>query len=140
MHRKDYTSGKRVAAWTAIRAEVVQRRSGCADARLWPEQDEDARRDRRAALPKRWQASPYFARMGGRVHRTSSQGRCSMSGRARANGEGSIFPYRNGFAAYAWVTKPDGLRARKYVYGKTREDVHEKWIKLQQQARDGPVA
>ena len=39
--------------------------------------------------------------------------------RTRANGEGSIFPYRNGYAAYAWVTKPDGRRARKYVYGKT---------------------
>ncbi|MFI6128477.1 hypothetical protein [Micromonospora sp. NPDC051141] len=29
------------------------------------------------------------------------------------------FPYRNGFAAYVWVTKPDGRRTRKYVYGKT---------------------
>jgi integrase len=26
--------------------------------------------------------------------------------RARANGEGSIYPHRNGFAAYAWVTSP----------------------------------
>jgi hypothetical protein len=63
-----------------------------------------------------------------------------MSGRVRANGEGSIFPYRNGFAAYVWVNKPDGKRARKYVYGKTREIVHEKWIALHQQARQGPVA
>ncbi|MDZ5446910.1 tyrosine-type recombinase/integrase [Micromonospora sp. 4G57] len=63
-----------------------------------------------------------------------------MPGRARANGEGSIFPYRNGFAAYVWVTKPDGRRTRKYVYGKTREAVHEKWIKLHQQAKAGPVA
>lgn len=60
--------------------------------------------------------------------------------RSRANGEGSIFPYRNGYAAYAWVTKPDGKRARKYVYGKTREEVHEKWVKLQGQAQQGPVA
>jgi integrase len=63
-----------------------------------------------------------------------------MAGRSRANGEGSIFPYRNGYAAYVWVTKPDGLRTRKYVYGKTREDVHTKWIKLHQQAKAGPVA
>jgi len=63
-----------------------------------------------------------------------------MPGRARANGEGSIFPYRNGFAAYVWVTKPDGRRTRKYVYGKTREAVHDKWIKLHQQAKQGPVA
>ncbi|NDL60979.1 site-specific integrase [Phytoactinopolyspora mesophila] len=62
-----------------------------------------------------------------------------MSGRARANGEGSIFPYRNGFAAYAWVVRPDGRRMRKYVYGKTREIVHEKWIKLQQDAKQGPM-
>jgi integrase len=60
--------------------------------------------------------------------------------RKRANGEGSIFPYRNGYAAYVWVTKPDGKRTRKYVYGKTRDEVHEKWIKLHQQARQGPVA
>ncbi|SCF32018.1 Site-specific recombinase XerD [Micromonospora matsumotoense] len=63
-----------------------------------------------------------------------------MPARTRANGEGSIFPYRNGFAAYVWVTKPDGKRTRKYVYGPTREVVHDKWIKLHQQAKDGPVA
>ncbi|HET9256766.1 MAG TPA: site-specific integrase [Pseudonocardiaceae bacterium] len=63
-----------------------------------------------------------------------------MSTRARASGEGSIFPYRNGFAAYVWVTQPNGQRQRKYVYGKTREQVHEKWLKLQQQARQGPMA
>jgi integrase len=63
-----------------------------------------------------------------------------MPGRARANGEGSIFPYRNGFAAYVWVTKPDGKRTRKYVYGSTREAVHDKWIKLHQQAKAGSVA
>ena len=63
-----------------------------------------------------------------------------MPGRARANGEGSIFPYRNGFAAYVWVEKPDGKRGRKWVYGKTREEVHDKWIKLHGQAKAGPVA
>jgi len=63
-----------------------------------------------------------------------------MNHRIRANGEGSIFPCRNGFAAYAWVTKPDGRRARKYVYGQTREIVHGKWLDLQQRAKQGPVA
>ena len=62
-----------------------------------------------------------------------------MNRRVRANGEGSIFPYRNGFAAYAWVTKPDGRRARKYVYGKTREIVHDQWLELQQRAKRGAV-
>ncbi|MFE7646460.1 site-specific integrase [Streptomyces phaeoluteigriseus] len=61
-----------------------------------------------------------------------------MSGK-RGNGEGSIYPYKNGFAAYAWVTTPEGDRKRKYVYGKTREDVHDKWIKLHSEAKQGPV-
>lgn len=61
-------------------------------------------------------------------------------GRNRANGEGSIFPYRNGYAAYVWVTTPIGTRNRKYVYGKTRDEVHDKWIKLQSRAKQGPVA
>ncbi|WP_235457870.1 site-specific integrase [Streptomyces olivochromogenes] len=58
----------------------------------------------------------------------------------RGNGEGSIYPYRNGFAAYVWVTTPDGNRKRKYVYGPTRKDVHEKWVKLHSEAKKGPVA
>jgi integrase len=62
-----------------------------------------------------------------------------MTGRARASGEGSIFPYKNGFAAYAWVRTPTGKRAKKWVYGKTREQVHQKWIDLQHQARDTAV-
>jgi integrase len=62
------------------------------------------------------------------------------TGRARENGEGSIYPYKNGFAAYAWVTTPHGTRRRKYVYGKTRDVVHDKWLTLQQQAKKGPMA
>lgn len=62
-----------------------------------------------------------------------------MSGK-RGNGEGSIYPYKNGFAAYAWVTTPDGRKKRKYVYGKTRTDVHDKWIRLHTEAKKGPVA
>ena len=57
----------------------------------------------------------------------------------RRNGECSIFPYRNGYAAYAWVTTPDGERKRKWVYGKTHDEVHAKWIKLQSTAAEGPV-
>ena len=62
-----------------------------------------------------------------------------MSGK-RGNGEGSIYPYRKGFAAYAWVTTPTGKRDRKYVYGKTRSEVHDKWLKLHTAAKAGPVA
>jgi integrase len=40
----------------------------------------------------------------------------------------------------AWVTTPAGRRRRKYLYGKTRDDVHDKWIKLLNDARRGPIA
>lgn len=62
-----------------------------------------------------------------------------MSGK-RSNGEGSIYARGNGFAAYAWVTTPTGRRDRKYVYGKTRPEVHDKWLKLHTAAKAGPVA
>jgi integrase len=63
-----------------------------------------------------------------------------MTARSRENGEGSIYPYKNGFAAYAWVDTPDGQRKRKYVYGKTRDIVHDKWIEVTSKAKKGPVA
>ena len=57
----------------------------------------------------------------------------------RHNGEGSIFPYRNGYAAYVRITTPAGRRQRKYVHGKSRDIVHAKWIDLARQASRGPV-
>jgi hypothetical protein len=57
----------------------------------------------------------------------------------RANREGSIFPYRGRYAAYVWVTTPTGERKRRWVYGKTRDETHDKWVKLQAQAAAGPV-
>jgi excisionase family DNA binding protein len=60
--------------------------------------------------------------------------------RTRANGEGSIFPYRNGYAAYVWVTTPAGRRTRKWLYGKSREDVHVKWVEFTGKASRGVVA
>jgi integrase len=62
-----------------------------------------------------------------------------MSGK-RGNGEGSVYPYKNGFAAYVWVDTPEGERKRKYVYGPTRTLVHEKWVRLHSEASKGPVA
>ena len=61
-----------------------------------------------------------------------------MAGK-RANGEGSIFPYKDRYAAYVWVTQPDGSRRRKWVYGKTREECHDKWLILHAAAKRGPV-
>ncbi len=60
--------------------------------------------------------------------------------RTRANNEGSIFPYKNGWAGYVWVTTPEGNKTRKWAYGKTREETHDKWLKLHEQAAKGPVA
>ncbi|WP_214111074.1 tyrosine-type recombinase/integrase [Acrocarpospora catenulata] len=57
----------------------------------------------------------------------------------RANGEGSVFPYKDGWAGYVWVTTPEGKRTRKWVYGKTREETHEKWVQLHAEAKRGPV-
>jgi len=57
----------------------------------------------------------------------------------RANDEGSIFPYRKGFAAYVWITTPSDKRQRKYVYGRTREIVHGRWVELTRKAARGPV-
>jgi len=58
----------------------------------------------------------------------------------RGNGEGSIYPYRAGYAGHVWVTTPDGHRRRKYVYGKSYDEVRRKWIELHARARAGPVA
>jgi hypothetical protein len=80
------------------------------------------------------------SRVGRRVRGPSRQrGGVMAARRTRPNGEGSIFPYRNGFAAYVWVDKPDGRRGRKWLYGKTREEVHDKWISLHSRAKAGPV-
>ena len=62
-----------------------------------------------------------------------------MSTAKRHNGEGSIFPYKNGFAAYVWITTPAGRRQRKWAYGKTREEVHGKWVELTRRASKGPM-
>lgn len=59
--------------------------------------------------------------------------------RTRANGEGSIYAFRSGFAAYVWVTLPSGERRRKYVYGASREIVHERWLALHRLAKERPV-
>ena len=57
----------------------------------------------------------------------------------RHNGEGSIYPYRKGFAAHVWVTSPTGRRQRRWVYGKTWEETHAKWLALTGEAQRGPM-
>ncbi|MCU7822210.1 tyrosine-type recombinase/integrase [Kitasatospora sp. DSM 101779] len=56
----------------------------------------------------------------------------------RANGEGTITRRKDGrYAAAAYVYKPDGTRARKWVYGKTRAEVASKLTEMQEKTRQG---
>ena len=58
----------------------------------------------------------------------------------RHNGEGSIYPVKDGYRGYVWCTNPAGERYRKYVKGKTYEETQAAWLKLRDQASRGPVA
>ncbi|MFE3016716.1 tyrosine-type recombinase/integrase [Streptomyces sp. NPDC059256] len=56
----------------------------------------------------------------------------------RANGEGTITKRSDGrYQAAAYVYRPDGTRVRKFVYGRTREDVGAKLIEMQNKTRQG---
>jgi hypothetical protein len=63
-------------------------------------------------------------------------------GTRRQSGEGSIYPYPHGFRAYVWVTTSTGRRQRKYVSGKTRDEVREKYLARPVVSRqvDGSIA
>ncbi|MBT3167848.1 site-specific integrase [Streptomyces sp. Vc74B-19] len=56
----------------------------------------------------------------------------------RANGEGTITKRSDGrYHAAAYVYRPDGTRTRKFVYGRTREEVADKLTELQEKTRQG---
>ncbi|MFF5758963.1 tyrosine-type recombinase/integrase [Streptomyces longwoodensis] len=56
----------------------------------------------------------------------------------RANGEGTITKRADGrYHAAAYVFRPDGTRTRKFVYGKTREEVADKLTEMQEMTRQG---
>ncbi|MFJ6778416.1 tyrosine-type recombinase/integrase [Streptomyces yangpuensis] len=56
----------------------------------------------------------------------------------RANGEGTITKRADGrYQAAAYVYRPDGTRVRKFAYGKTREEVSDKLIEMQDKTRQG---
>jgi integrase len=90
-------------------------------------------------MPKTTLATPEEPDDSDKAKTADRPGRRSRN-RKRANGEGSIFPYRNGYAAYVWVSTPAGDRKKKWVYGKSREIVHTKYVKLLNEAAQGPVA
>ncbi|MGW3713057.1 tyrosine-type recombinase/integrase [Streptomyces albogriseolus] len=56
----------------------------------------------------------------------------------RANGEGTITKRKDGrYHAAAYVYRPDGTRTRKFVYGKTRDEVADKLTEMQEMTRHG---
>lgn len=56
----------------------------------------------------------------------------------RANGEGTITKRSDGrYQAAAYVFRPDDTQVRKFVYGKTRDEVSAKLIEMQDKTRQG---
>ncbi|WP_328922146.1 tyrosine-type recombinase/integrase [Streptomyces griseoaurantiacus] len=56
----------------------------------------------------------------------------------RANGEGTITRRKDGrYQAAAYVYRPDGTRTRRFVYGRTREEVADKLTEMQEMTRQG---
>ncbi len=53
----------------------------------------------------------------------------------RHNGEGPIYPVKDGYRGYVWCTKPTGERYRKYVKGKSYDETQRAWLKLRDEAR-----
>jgi integrase len=58
----------------------------------------------------------------------------------RHNGEGSIYPVKDGYRGYVWCINAAGERYRKYVKGKTYDETQAAWFKLRDEANRGPVA
>src|ERR1700761_2989838 len=76
--------------------------------------------------------------MGRRLHSARSRKGHRMS--RRHNGEGSIYPVKDGYRGYVWCTSPAGQRYRKYIKGKTYEDTQAAWLKLRNEASRNVVA
>jgi integrase len=58
----------------------------------------------------------------------------------RGNSEGSLYPVPGGWRGYAWCTRPDGTRYRKYRQRASYYETRKALDKLREQASRGPVA
>jgi integrase len=58
----------------------------------------------------------------------------------RRNGEGSIYPVKNGYRGYVWCTSPDGTPYRKYCQRATYDATRKALDKLREEASRGPIA
>ncbi|MHA6631778.1 site-specific integrase [Pseudonocardia sichuanensis] len=64
----------------------------------------------------------------------------SRRARKRGNGEGTISKRADGrYTAAIYVTRPDGTRGRKWIYGRTRAEVATKLADLAQRVQTGSV-
>lgn len=64
----------------------------------------------------------------------------TRAGRKRGNGEGTISKRADGrYTAAIFVTRPDGTRGRKWIYGRTRTEVAGKLTELAQRVQSGAV-
>lgn len=60
--------------------------------------------------------------------------------RKRGNGEGTIFKRADGrYVAALYVSRPDGTRGRKWIYGSTRAEAARELARLAQRAESGAV-
>jgi integrase len=62
-----------------------------------------------------------------------------MPAKPAAPGDGSIFPYKGKWAAFVWVITPNGEKARKWLYGATREEIEPAYNELKVQAAKVPI-
>jgi integrase len=68
------------------------------------------------------------------------KGKRSGRARRRGNGEGTISKRADGrYTAAIFVTRPDGSRGRKWIYGRTRAEVAGKLTDLAQRVQSGAV-
>jgi hypothetical protein len=65
---------------------------------------------------------------------------CGRRARKRGNGEGTIAKRADGrYVAAIFVTRPDGTRGRKWIYGRTRAEVAAQLTTLAQRVQAGAV-
>lgn len=61
-----------------------------------------------------------------------------MAGKRKSNREGSIWQRQDGrWTGAAYVLTAEGIFRRVYIYGRTREETHNKLIQLQERSARG---